>query len=153
MEKSVRAISGEKVKQNSARNDAKCSKCFQFLCNNTRLNMVFQCIKFRQVTWEVLKTAAFGLSFQHLPRDLANVNAWKTMFDPYIDYLSQHTKKGTLWCSSLWFFKYAFAVPYLGDMLFGWSFFKVSSTSANSNGSGKTALMSRITCLCWSAIW
>ena len=25
---------------------------------------------------------SFGLGFQHLPRDLANVNAWKTMFDP-----------------------------------------------------------------------
>ena len=47
--------------------------------------MVFQCINIRQVPWEVLKTAAFGLGFQHLPRDLANVNAWKTMFDPYIN--------------------------------------------------------------------
>ena len=28
-------------------------------------------------------TFAYGLGFQHLPRDLANVNAWKTMFDPY----------------------------------------------------------------------
>ena len=46
--------------------------------------MVFQCINIRQVAWEVFKTAAFGLGFQHLPRDLANVNAWKTMFDPYI---------------------------------------------------------------------
>ena len=46
--------------------------------------MFFQCINIRQVPWEVLKTAAFGLGFQHLPRDLANVNAWKTMFDPYI---------------------------------------------------------------------
>ena len=46
--------------------------------------MVFQCINIRQVPWEVLKTAAFGLGFQHLPRDLSNVNAWKTMFDPYI---------------------------------------------------------------------
>ena len=45
--------------------------------------MVFQCINIRQVPWEVLKTAAFGLGFQHLPRDLAKVNAWKTMFDPY----------------------------------------------------------------------
>ena len=45
--------------------------------------MVFQCIIIRQVPWEVLKTAAFGLGFHHLPRDLANVNAWKTMFDPY----------------------------------------------------------------------
>ena len=47
--------------------------------------MVFQCINIRQVPWEVLKTAAFGLGFQHLPRDLANVNAWKIMFDPYKD--------------------------------------------------------------------
>ena len=46
--------------------------------------MLFQCIYIRQVPWEVLKTAAFDLGFQHLPRDLANVNAWKTMFDPYI---------------------------------------------------------------------
>ena len=46
--------------------------------------MIFQCINIHQVPWEVLKTAAFGLGFQHLPRDLANVNAWKTMFDAYI---------------------------------------------------------------------
>ena len=45
--------------------------------------MVFQCINIRKVLREVLKTAAFGLGFQHVPRDLANVNAWKTMFDPY----------------------------------------------------------------------
>ena len=48
--------------------------------------MVFQYINIRQeVPWERLKTAALGLGFQHLPQDLANVNAWKTMFDPYID--------------------------------------------------------------------
>ena len=46
--------------------------------------MVFQCINIRQVPWEVLKTAASGLGFQHLPRDLANVNAWEIMFDPHI---------------------------------------------------------------------
>ena len=46
--------------------------------------MGFQCINIRQVHREVLKTAASGLGFQHLPQDLANVNAWKTMFDPYI---------------------------------------------------------------------
>ena len=45
--------------------------------------MVFQCIKIRQVPWEVLKTEASGLGFQHFPQDLVNVNAWKTMFDPY----------------------------------------------------------------------
>ena len=45
--------------------------------------MVFECITIRQVPWEVLKTAAFGLGFLHLPWDLANVNAWKIMFDLY----------------------------------------------------------------------
>ena len=37
--------------------------------------MVFQCINIRQVPGEVLKTAASGRDFQHLPRDLTNVNA------------------------------------------------------------------------------
>ena len=49
--------------------------------------MVFQCINIRQIPGEVLKTAA-GLGFQHLPRDLTNVNAWKTMFDPYIEIIT-----------------------------------------------------------------
>ena len=35
------------------------------------------CINIRQVLWEVLKTEAEGRGFQHLPRDLANVNALK----------------------------------------------------------------------------
>ena len=46
--------------------------------------MFFQCINIRQVPLEVLKTAAFGHGFQHLHRDLANVNVWKNMFDTYI---------------------------------------------------------------------
>ena len=37
----------------------------------------FSCIDIRQVSWEVLKTEAGGLGFQHLPRDLANVSALK----------------------------------------------------------------------------
>ena len=47
--------------------------------------MVFHYINICQVPREMLKTSAYGLGFQHLPRDLANVNAWKTMFDPYIE--------------------------------------------------------------------
>ena len=39
--------------------------------------MVFPCINIRQVPWEVLKTEAGGRGFQHLPRDLENVNALK----------------------------------------------------------------------------
>ena len=35
----------------------------------------------------MLKTEARGLCFQNLPLDLANVNAWKTMFDPYIVHI------------------------------------------------------------------
>ena len=37
----------------------------------------FPCINIRQVPREVLKTKAGGRGFQHLPRDLANVNALK----------------------------------------------------------------------------
>ena len=37
----------------------------------------FSCINIRQVPWEVLKTEAEGRGFQHLPRDLAIVNASK----------------------------------------------------------------------------
>ena len=37
----------------------------------------FSCINIRQFPWEVLKTEAEGRGFQHLPRDLANVNALK----------------------------------------------------------------------------
>ena len=32
----------------------------------------------------MLKTSGFALGFQHFPRDLANVNEWKIMFDPSI---------------------------------------------------------------------
>ena len=37
----------------------------------------FSGINIRQVPWEVLKTEAGGRGFQHLPRDLANVNTLK----------------------------------------------------------------------------
>ena len=37
----------------------------------------FSCIYIRQVAREVLKTEAGGPGFQHLPKDLANVNALK----------------------------------------------------------------------------
>ena len=48
--------------------------------------MVFQCINIRQVPWKLLKTSASGLGFQHLPRDLANVNAWKTYLIPIFSH-------------------------------------------------------------------
>ena len=37
----------------------------------------FSCINIRQVPWEVLKTEAESLGFQHLPKYLSNVNALK----------------------------------------------------------------------------
>ena len=52
------------------------------LVHNTKINNIgikhcFSCINIRQVPREVLKTKAEGRGFQHLPRDLANVNALK----------------------------------------------------------------------------
>ena len=46
--------------------------------------MILSFINIPKVPREVLKTLGFALGFQHLPRDLANVNEWKIMFDPYI---------------------------------------------------------------------
>ena len=50
-----------------------CSEYFY----NIGIKHGFSCINIRQVPWEVLKTEAEGRGFQHLPRDLANVNALK----------------------------------------------------------------------------
>ena len=47
------------------------------VCSNMGIKHGFSCINIRQVPWEVLKTEAGGRGFQHLPRDLANVNALK----------------------------------------------------------------------------
>ena len=46
--------------------------------------MILSFINIRKVPRDMLKTSGFALGFQHLPRDLANVNEWKIMFDPYI---------------------------------------------------------------------
>ena len=54
--------------------------------HNIGIKHGFSCINIRQAPWEVLKTEApwevlkteaEGRGFQHLPRDLANVNALK----------------------------------------------------------------------------
>ena len=42
--------------------------------SNIGIKHGFSCINIHQVPREVLKNEARGLSFQHLPRDLANVN-------------------------------------------------------------------------------
>ena len=52
-----------------------------------------------KVLREVLKTEGFALGFQHLSWDLANVNEWKIMFDPYI-------KKMKTWLNRVHFVKH-----------------------------------------------
>ena len=52
--------------------------------------MILSFINVRKVPQEVLKNSGFALGFQHLPRDLVNVNEWKIMFDPYINNSSSH---------------------------------------------------------------
>ena len=63
---------------------AKCSKCSPFLCSNSDRTWFFNALTC-QVLWEVVKTAAFGLGFQHLPRELVNVNPWSLI--PILQYL------------------------------------------------------------------
>ena len=47
--------------------------------------MILSFINIRKVHREVLITEGEARGFQHLPQDLANVNKWKVMFDPYIN--------------------------------------------------------------------
>ena len=47
--------------------------------------MILSFINIRYVPRGVLKTSGYALGFQQSPRDLANVNEWKIMFDPYIN--------------------------------------------------------------------
>ena len=47
--------------------------------------MILSFINICKVPWEVLKTEGEAQGFQHLPRDIATVNEWKIMFDPYIN--------------------------------------------------------------------
>ena len=49
--------------------------------------MVFCALTFAVSNGSV-KTLPFVLVFQHLPQNLGNVNALKTMFDPYIGNLT-----------------------------------------------------------------
>ena len=50
------------------------------LIYNIGIRHGFSCINIHQVLWEVLKTEVEDRGFQHLPRDLANVNALKNHF-------------------------------------------------------------------------
>ena len=56
----------------------KCTSAAKFTLKlgyyNIGIKHCFSCINVCQVQREVLKTEAFGLGFQHLPRDLAIVN-------------------------------------------------------------------------------
>ena len=58
--------------------------------------MILSFINIRKVPREMLKISRFALGFQHLPRDLANVNEWKIIFDPYNkndQFVSFHQKE------------------------------------------------------------
>ena len=52
----------EKVKQNSARNIAKCSKCFQFLCNNSDQTWFINALTFARSLglWRQFSTPPMG---------------------------------------------------------------------------------------------
>ena len=71
----------------------------------------------------MLKTSAYGLGFQHLPRDLANVNAWKTMFDPYSQVLYHVAIKAGLYRKAV----QVYYIPKLYPVTFSLSILNLSS--------------------------
>ena len=66
----------------------------------------FSCINICQVPIEVLKIDAGRRSFQHLPRDLANVNAWKNMFYRFYCIKTENI------CYILRYFQHYFVSPF-----------------------------------------
>ena len=66
----------------------------------------FSCINIHQVPWEVLKTEAEGHGFQHLLRDLANVNALKN----HVPLLLLHKTENICYISC--YFLYYFVSPF-----------------------------------------
>ena len=82
---SVRATSVKKAKQNSARNNAKCSKCFQFLCNNSDRTWFSNALTFARSlgTWRMLiqeKPCLIPISrytLLHLKHKETNTFLWK----------------------------------------------------------------------------
>ena len=58
----------------------------KFSCKNNENICMFHCINICRVPRKKFEHSAFrpcGNVFQQLPRDPANVNAWKNMYDPY----------------------------------------------------------------------
>ena len=75
-------------------------------CTNIGIKHGFSCINIRQVSREVLKTEARGHGFQHLPGDLANVNALKN----HVRSLLLHKSENICYIS-LYFLHY-FVLPF-----------------------------------------
>ena len=76
----------EKAKQNSARNNMKCSKLFQFLCNNSDQKWFLNALTFARSLGRCWKPRPSASVFNTSHRtSMANVKAWKTMFDPYVE--------------------------------------------------------------------
>ena len=74
-----RKINKEYLKMLSTEIFTQHAKCYgnRIHWTNLRIKHGFSYINIHRVPREVLKTEAGGRSFQHLPRDLANVNALK----------------------------------------------------------------------------
>ena len=75
--------------------------------------MILSFINIRETPQELLKTWGFALRFQHFPRDLANVNELKIMFDP-----STETFQGFLKVKSRQTVKTQFRLLLPGSALF-----------------------------------
>ena len=100
--------------------------------------MILSFINICKVPREVLKTEGeAALGFQHFPRDLANVNEWKIMFDPSIITGIYH-KRTTI-------FTYRWNRVTVSTTFYIWSIFEISCFNANCVDLDQTAPFSRST--------
>ena len=56
-------------------------------CKNNDQTCLFQCINICWVPRKMFEHSACGFVFKQLPRDLANVNAWKNVWSLYLKHL------------------------------------------------------------------
>ena len=117
--------------------------CCHWIYAIVAIKHVLSFINIRKVPREVLKT-----SFQHLPRDLAYVNEWKIMFDPY-NITHKKCCIGQIWLSRDFYFHveqyWNFAITYRNDPKFldryAW---------ANSADPDQTAPVCHSVCVVWT---
>ena len=114
-----------------------CPERVNFVLVNIGIKHGFSCINIRQVPWEVLKTEAEDRGFQHLPRDLANINALKN----HVRSLLLHKKWKHLLHFALFLALFCFTFSLMSrERIFHWLCYARSRTGQYTSRNGSKSV-------------